>query len=70
MEQATAGCIGGVILKNLPVINDLAYFVRVSVTNKKGFQCFQQMGSQPRMTWVDYLSTVGGLLGANVRKLF
>ncbi len=22
-----------------------------------------QMGSQPRMTWIDYLSTVGGLLG-------
>jgi len=41
MEQATGGCIGGVILKNLPVINDLAYFVRVSVTNKKGFQCFR-----------------------------
>ena len=22
-----------------------------------------QMGSQPRMTWIDYLSTVGGLMG-------
>ncbi len=22
-----------------------------------------QMGSQPRMTWIDYFSTVGGLLG-------
>jgi hypothetical protein len=57
-------------VKNLPVINDLAYFVRVSVTNEESFQCFRQMGSQPRMTWVDYLSTVGGLLGANARKLF